>query len=114
MNLVTVMIVEGKYDKQQIKKVLTEKIQIICTFGTFGIEKFDDMLEKYCLDDCDVFILVDADESGEELRKKLNRELPHAYNLYIPEEFREVEATPLNVLARILLPHFEVNINFLM
>jgi len=110
-----IIIVEGSSDKQILKKVLDEPIEIICTYGTFGIEKFDHMLEKYFLDDRDVFIFVDADEPGMELRKQLTQELPHAVQLYIPDEYVEVETTPEDVLASILLKaHFKIKPIYLM
>lgn len=98
-----VIIVEGKADKKQIRKIISEDVVIICTFGTFGVGKFDEMLEKYQLDDREVYLLVDADESGEKLRKQLISELSHAVHIYIPEEYQEVERTPENILARELL-----------
>src|SRR5690625_5001042 len=100
---IKVIIVEGKEDKRQIRKIISEDVEIICTYGTFSIEKFDDMLEKYHLDDREVYLLVDADESGEKLRKQLISELPHAVHIYIPEEHKEVERTPESILARELL-----------
>ena len=64
-----IIIVEGINDKRLIQKVLREKVPIICTYGTFGIEKFDEMLEDYDLDNREVYIFVDADEPGIELRR---------------------------------------------
>jgi toprim domain protein len=105
-----IIIVEGLSDKRHIQKIIHEDVEIICTHGTFGIEKFDDMLEKYQLDDRDVYIFVDADESGEMLRKQLRRELPHARHLYIPTEWTEVETTPEDVIATELLrQHFDIH-----
>lgn len=110
-----IIIVEGTSDKRIIKKVLREPVEIICTYGTFGVEKFDEMLERYDLDDRDVFIFVDADEPGVKLRKQLARELPHAYHLYIPVEYVEVETTPENILATELVKHhFKINPLYLM
>jgi len=109
-----VIIVEGSSDRKRIKKILKEEVDILCTFGTFGIEKFDEMLEEYDLDFRDVYIFVDADEPGEKLRKQLNAELSHATNLYIPEEHIEVEYTPYNILAiELLKHHFEIEPAFL-
>lgn len=100
-----VIIVEGQADKRHIEKILTECVDIVCTYGTFGVEKFDQMLEKYHLDDRDVYIFVDSDRSGVELRKQLAFELPHAVHLYIPEEFQEVERTPEDIIAVELVKH---------
>src|SRR5690625_3601404 len=97
-----VIIVEGLTDKREIEKVITEDVTIICTNGTLGIEKFDELLETYDLDHQDVYIFVDEDDSGIKLRKQLTRELPHAEHIYISSEFKEVATTPGNELATAL------------
>ena len=97
-----VIIVEGTTDKAQIKKVIDEDVIILCTFGTFGIERFDQLLEEYELDDREVYIFTDEDEAGSTLRKQLKRELPHAQHIYISGEHKEVATTPLNVIAPLL------------
>lgn len=97
-----IIIVEGKTDKKQVEKVIDDRVIILCTHGTFGIERFDEMLEKYQLDDREVFILVDEDEAGIELRKELKAELPHAEHIYINGDYREVATTPENILATLL------------
>jgi len=88
-----VIIVEGQTDRKQLEKVIVEDVDIICTHGTFSIEKFDEMLETHQLDDREVYIFVDADESGVELRKQLTAELPHAIHLYIGDVYKEVAKT---------------------
>jgi len=94
-----IVIVEGLTDKKQIEKVITDEITIVCTNGTLGVEKFDEMLEGYDLDYKDVYILVDEDDAGMKLRKQLAHELPHAEHIYVSSEFREVATTPEDVLA---------------
>ncbi|GAA0588897.1 toprim domain-containing protein [Virgibacillus siamensis] len=94
-----IIIVEGLTDKKQIKKVITEKLDIVCTNGTLGVEKFDELLEIYDLDDREVYILVDEDSSGIKLRRQLTRELPHAEHMHVSGEYREVAATPEHDIA---------------
>src|SRR5690625_24434 len=94
-----VIIVEGLTDKREIEKVITEDVTIICTNGTLGIEKFDELLETYDLDHQDVYIFVDEDDSGLKLRKQLTRELPHTEHIYISIELIEVEHSPVGDLA---------------
>lgn len=101
-----IIIVEGKTDKQQVEKVIDDDVIVVCTHGTFGIEKFDELLEEYQLDDREVFILVDEDEAGHELRKELRAELPHAEHIYIHGEYREVATTPETVLAPLLISKY--------
>lgn len=100
-----VIIVEGTTDKQQIKKVITDDVTILCTHGTFDIERFYELLDEYDLDHKDVYILVDEDDAGLKLRKQILHELPHAKNIYVNEEFKEVAVTPENILANILISH---------
>src|SRR5699024_11922040 len=105
-----VVIVEGTNDKHHIKKVLLEDVDIICTHGTFGVEKFDEMLDAYQLDDRDVYIFVDSDEPSEKLRQQLKQELQHAIHLYVPPEWGEVQATPEKIIAHELLQaYFDVH-----
>lgn len=103
-----IIIVEGKNDKKLLQFVLAKDVQIICTYGTFGIEKFDEMLEEYWLDDRDVFIFVDTDRSGITLRKELTAQLPHAKHLYVSKDTREVEAATPEEIAAIIAPYFAV------
>src|SRR5690625_1462034 len=110
-----IIIVEGINDKRLIQKVLREKVPISCTYGTFGIEKFDEMLEDYDVDNREVYIFVDADEPGNELRRELMKELPHAQHMYIPSEHVEVETTPENIIATELVKHnFDIHPIYLM
>ncbi|WP_164668206.1 toprim domain-containing protein [Virgibacillus doumboii] len=109
-----VIIVEGLTDKKQVRKVITDDAEVICTNGTLGVEKFDELLETYDLDNRDVYILVDEDSSGIKLRKQLRRELPHAEHIYVSSEYREVATTPEHVLATTLAgKRIEVNPIFL-
>ncbi|SDK07103.1 toprim domain-containing protein [Sediminibacillus albus] len=98
-----VIIVEGRTDKVQIQKVIDEQIEIICTNGTLGVERLEELLIEYDLDNKEVFILVDEDTAGHKLRKQLSIELPHAEHIYIDKTFREVAATPEAELATALL-----------
>lgn len=110
-----VIIVEGLTDKRELAKIITEDVTIICTNGTLGIEKFDELLDKYDLDNQDVYIFADEDDSGIRLRKQLTRELPHAEHIYISSEFKEVATTPGEVLANALAAkNIKVNPFFLM
>jgi toprim domain protein len=98
-----VIIVEGRSDLKKIRRIIREDLQIICTNGTLGVSKLEEIVDNYMLDEKDVYILVDEDDSGHKLRKQLNRELPHAENLYVDRSFREVETTPDTILASILV-----------
>ncbi|NRD76425.1 toprim domain-containing protein [Bacillus sp. BRMEA1] len=96
-----VLIVEGKSDKNRVKNILKEPVEIICTNGTISITKLDELIDF--LEDKEVYILVDADEAGEKLRKQLKREFPQAEHLYIDRMYREVATAPIKHLATVLL-----------
>lgn len=98
-----VIIVEGRSDKEQIKKIIDEEVTIICTNGTLGIERLEQLLYDYDLDHKQVYIMVDEDSAGHKLRKQLARELPHAQHIYVDRTYREVAATPAPELATALL-----------
>lgn len=107
-----VLIVEGKSDKNKVKKIVKEPVEIICTNGTISITKLDELIEF--LEGKDVYILVDADFSGEKLRKQLKRELPQAEHLYIDRMYREVATAPVHHLATVLLgANIDVHTEFL-
>ncbi|GGC81693.1 hypothetical protein GCM10007216_10290 [Thalassobacillus devorans] len=110
-NHVPILIVEGITDKKHIKKILDNhnQVEILCTHGTLGVERMEEMILDYNLDDRIVYILVDEDDSGHKLRKQLTHELPHAEHIYVDKAYREVATTPEPELARALLSqHFHV------
>jgi toprim domain protein len=96
-----VIIVEGTSDKRKVKSILNEPIDVICTNGTISLSKLDELVDE--LMDKEVYILVDADESGEKLRKQFKRELPEAVHLYIDKMYREVATAPSYHVATVLL-----------
>lgn len=107
-----VLIVEGQTDKERIEAILSEPVSIVCTRGTLSYETVEE--EIVPLQDSDVYILVDADEPGNKLRKQLRQELPNATHLYTKRMYREVATTPMSVLARVLQSaHFEINESWL-
>lgn len=96
-----VIIVEGKTDKRKVENVVNEPVEIICTNGTLSLSRLDEIID--CLYDKEVFILVDADNSGEKLRKQFKREFPEAKHLYIDRTYREVATAPDKHIASVLL-----------
>ncbi|MFJ7639350.1 toprim domain-containing protein [Peribacillus sp. NPDC097225] len=96
-----VIMVEGLSDKRKVASVLDEEVEIRCTNGTISLTKLDEMVDE--LIGWDVYILFDADASGEKLRKQFRRELPEARHLYIDRMYKEVEDTPEHHIASVLL-----------
>ncbi|MBO8176246.1 toprim domain-containing protein [Aeribacillus pallidus] len=107
-----VIIVEGTSDKRKIEAIINEPVEIICTNGTISISKMDELVDQ--LYDKEVFILVDADDAGEKLRKLFKREFPEAEHIYIDRMYREVAAAPSRHLATVLLSaNIDVNMIYL-
>lgn len=108
MNLIEkVIIVEGKTDEQKVKKALLETVDIRCTYGTIGREYLQELVEE--IEGLDVYILVDNDYSGDQLRKQLIRELPNATLLEVPKIYKEVAMTPTSEIRKLLKEaHFNV------
>ncbi|MGM0845819.1 MAG: toprim domain-containing protein [Bacillota bacterium] len=96
-----VIIVEGTSDRKKVKEIVNEPVEIICTNGTISITKLDELVDE--LFQRDVYILVDADESGEKLRKLFKREFPEAEHLYIDRMYKEVAAAPEYHIASVLI-----------
>lgn len=102
------IIVEGKTDKKKIEELLAEQTKIICTYGTLSENKIEEIIRPL-EDEEEVYILVDADDSGNKLRNQLKQELPNAIHLYTRKIFREVAETPIDHLVKILSDaHFEL------
>lgn len=107
-----VLIVEGKSDKNKVKSILKEPVEIVCTNGTISMTKLDELIDF--LEDKEVYILVDADDAGDKLRKRLKREFPNAEHLYIDRMYREVATAPVYHLATVLLgANIDVHSEFL-
>lgn len=95
------IIVEGASDRKKVKEIVNEPVDIICTNGTIGLSRLEELIED--LSGQDVYILVDADRAGEKLRKQFIRELPEARHLYIDRVYKEVATAPYRHLASVLL-----------
>jgi toprim domain protein len=107
------IIVEGKTDKKVLEELLEGNIEIICTYGTLSPEKVEDLIQR--LEFEELYILVDADESGNKLRSQLKREFPNAKHLYTRKVYREVAETPIEHLVKILMDaHFEVKPEYML
>lgn len=108
-----ILIVEGGSDRKRLQKVLAEPIEIICTNGTVSSYRIEEMLMPY--EDCELYVFLDADESGDKIRTLFKRDFPEAMHLYTERVYGQVETTPYRVLASILLSeNFEVHPEFLL
>jgi toprim domain protein len=101
------IVVEGKTDKEKIAPLIDEPVQILCTHGTVGFEQMEQLIDF--LENKEVYILVDADDAGNKLRRQLQQELPNAKHLYIRKMHKEVARTPEEDLKRVLEnAHFQI------
>lgn len=92
----SVIIVEGKNDRNRLRKVLREEVHILCTYGTPGTAQLD-MLRKQT-GDSQVFIFTDNDSSGKRIRGILRDQFPDAEHIYTRRGYPGVEKTPLEYL----------------
>ena len=96
-----VIVVEGLSDKSRIAPLIAEPVTILCTNGTVSASRLEELLLPY--EDLDIIVLVDADKSGEQLRKLVKREFPEARHFYINRSYKEVATTPIRILMDVLI-----------
>ncbi|PSL32948.1 toprim domain protein [Planomicrobium soli] len=95
------IVVEGLTDKTRIAPLIAEPVTIICTNGTISATRLEEILLPY--EGLDIIVLVDADKSGEQLRKLVKREFPEARHFYINRSYKEVATTPIRILLDVLI-----------
>lgn len=104
-----VIIVEGITDKKRLEQILDEPVEIVCTYGTLGLDKLEELIAKYSEDEVCVFL--DADDAGDKARRLFKQEFPNVRHIYTHRMYREVATTPINLLIQILEgAHFVVKI----
>lgn len=42
-----VIIVEGKSDRRKIESIIREPVEIVCTNGTIGLSKMDELIDQF-------------------------------------------------------------------
>ncbi|WP_059173704.1 toprim domain-containing protein [Bacillus sp. FJAT-27445] len=107
-----IIIVEGRSDKMKVLGMIKDHVEVICTNGTISLSKLDELIDSF--GDRQVYILADADEAGEKLRRQFRREYPEAEHLYIDKMYKEVATAPYHHLAMVLLgANIDVHAEFL-
>ncbi|MEK3720537.1 toprim domain-containing protein [Paenibacillus sp. FSL H8-0034] len=86
------IIVEGKNDKSRLRRLLTEDITILCTFGSLNTERLES-LKKHA-DSSEIFLFTDNDSSGKKIRAILRDTFPDAEQIYTRKGYAGVEGTP--------------------
>jgi toprim domain protein len=87
-----VIIVEGKKDKAKLKRLVTEDVMILCTFGTPGTEQLQ-LLRKHA-GSLPIYLFTDNDSSGKRIRFLLRELFPDADQIYTRKGYAGVEGTP--------------------
>ncbi|MDR3289631.1 MAG: toprim domain-containing protein, partial [Peptococcaceae bacterium] len=102
-----IIIVEGTSDRDRLLAILAEEVTILCTNGTLSYQERERLAGG--LDADEIYVLTDADEAGNTLRRQLRTEIPQARHLYTRKLYREIATTPSEYLATILnKAHFAV------
>jgi toprim domain protein len=86
------IIVEGKNDKNRIRRVLTKEILILCTFGTLGVAALEKLKKQ--VGNRQVYIFTDNDSSGKRIRGVLRDVFPDSEQIYTRKGYAGVEGTP--------------------
>lgn len=86
------IIVEGKNDRNRLKKLLLDDVLILCTFGTPGTDRIEHLKKK--AGDFQVFLFTDNDSSGKKIRAILRDAFPDAEHIYTRKGYAGVEGTP--------------------
>lgn len=86
------IIVEGKNDKSRLRRLLSDQIMIVCTYGTLNTEKLERLKKE--IGDRDVYLFTDNDPSGKRIRAMLRDTYPDAEQIYTRRGYAGVEGTP--------------------
>ena len=86
------IIVEGKNDRSRLKRLLSDSIMIVCTYGTLSADKLEKLKKQ--IGDRDVFLFTDNDPSGKRIRAILRDAYPDADQIYTRRGYAGVEGTP--------------------
>ncbi|WP_151737193.1 toprim domain-containing protein [Paenibacillus tengchongensis] len=86
------IIVEGKNDRSRLRRLLTDEVEILCTFGTLNTLKLDSLRRK--IGDSEVYLYMDNDSSGKKIRGVLSDAFPDAVHIYTRRGYAGVEGTP--------------------
>lgn len=99
----TVIIVEGKRDRERLRPLVSEGVRIVCTFGIPTPDRLQDIARE--VRSSEVAIFTDNDKVGRRIRGMLRDEFPDALHLHTKAEYGGVERTPVEHLLQILERH---------
>jgi toprim domain protein len=99
----TVIIVEGKRDRERLQPLVNKGVHIVCTFGIPTPDRLQDIARL--AEAAEVAIFTDNDKVGKRIRGMLRDEFPDALHLHTKAEYGGVESTPVEHLLQILERH---------
>lgn len=91
-----IVIVEGKNDKRQIRRILPDQVAIATTFGIPNAERLERL--RRAAGGRIVIVLTDQDAAGRRIRRSVLEMFPDALNIYTKSGYNGVEHTPLEYL----------------
>jgi toprim domain protein len=97
-DLTAIIIVEGKNDRSRLRRLVDERIGIICTFGTPGTQRLEKL--KKTVGVLPVYIFTDNDAPGKKIRGILREAFSEAENVYTRGGYAGVEGTPEEYLIQ--------------
>lgn len=86
------IIVEGKNDRSKLQRLLSSEIDILCTYGTLNSTRLEALRNQ--VNDDEVFLFMDNDSSGKQIRGVLRDAFPDAGHIYTHRGYAGVEGTP--------------------
>lgn len=99
----SVIIVEGKNDKEKLLPLLNAGTEILCTYGMPSHHRVEELKSAAAM--CEVFIFTDNDRPGRRIRAILREAFPDAAHMYTKKGYAGVEGTPLEHLLLQLEKH---------
>lgn len=92
------IIVEGKNDKSRLRRLLSDEIVILCTYGSLNTERLEVIKKR--AEGRDLYIFTDNDSSGKKIRGILRDTFPDAEQIYTRRGYAGVEGTPEEYLIQ--------------
>lgn len=92
------LIVEGKNDRSRLRRLLTDSVDIMCTYGTLNTERIEKLRKQ--VGEKPVYLFMDNDPSGKRIRGMLRDMFPDAVHLYTRRGYAGVEGTPEEYLIQ--------------
>ncbi|MBX6395039.1 MAG: ADP-ribosylglycohydrolase family protein [Alicyclobacillaceae bacterium] len=92
------ILVEGKHDRAQLRRLVPDDVLILCTNGIPSHEKL--MTLRKQVGSRQAVILTDHDPSGKRIRRLLAEVFPDALHVYTKAGYAGVEGTPLEYLEK--------------